>query len=284
MNEFLTQHFLSMKWDKNYINALQNTSISEDTVVSKLDAIMPEWSSEITHLTEIKGEMAVAISLYLPGKILTGIGNSDINALCNIINRLTSNVNTESVPNSQMIKLNNDNAKQTTATVLNQLEQIKANVQNKQQEAATTNTDTNDNSDSSTNILDDLLSMSKSTTEQPVQPVVEAPQQEEEKEIIFGTPEAEAYEKQFWDQVNGSSPVPATPEGMNPNMEFMQNKWTPEQGTKLKAWMAEHNVTKKEEMSAWFKRYCGLEYDYFNPIYVDNFITWAQQLREKQTY
>ena len=92
--------------------------------------------------------------------------------------------------------------------------------------------------------------MRKSTTEQPVQPVVEAPQQEEEKEIIFGTPEAEAYEKQFWDQVNGSSPVPATPEGMNPNMEFMQTKWTPEQGTKLKAWMAEHNVTKKEEMSA----------------------------------
>lgn len=277
MNEFLTQHFLSLKWDKNYASQL-NASLSEDTIVSKLDSILPEWHAEITHMTDSK----VAIALYLPGKIYSGIGTSDVNAICNIIRRINPIVNTESLetPTQQ--------SKATIESVTAQLTQMKTNAAkmvNTQDEITKFDDAEVIDKPKTNNILDDLLMMNEST--KPTSPAPQEPivtEEPKEEALEFGTPECDAYEKEFWDSVNGSSPVPNTPEGMNPNMEYMIPRWTEEQGMKLKAWANEHNISNKDEMSAWLKKYCGLEYDYFNPMYVDNFITWTNVLREKQTY
>jgi hypothetical protein len=64
----------------------------------------------------------------------------------------------------------------------------------------------------------------------------------------------------------------------------MSNNWTTEQGDKIKKWIAENGINGKEQMSAWLIRYCGLDYDHFNPEWTDKFLEWAEALRERQTY
>jgi hypothetical protein len=129
-------------------------------------------------------------------------------------------------------------------------------------------------------IFDALLGDNNDTSQ-----VKEEPKKEEPEYLEFGTPECDAYEKQFWDQVNKADALKTpTADEVNPGHVYMKPNWTNETGAKLQAWMKAHNVTTKEQMSSWFMRYCGLEYDFFNPEWLDKFINWTDALREQQTY
>lgn len=243
MNEILTKHFLSMEWDKNCLN--QITSISEDTIVSQLDSVLPQWASEITDFKEIKGNATFAVALYLPGRIMSGTGNTDLAAICNIISKMKSNVNVNTTP------------KTTSENVTSQ--------QNNQ-----------------TTVFNELLS-GNDTKE---------PEQKQESEFVdFNSPEAQAMEKEFWEHgtigINNTEndSVQPTPQQVNPTGQpIPRTAWTQEAGMKLKTWMGQHNVTDINQMNNWLNKYCGLDYDHFNPEYVDKFIAWTNTLREKQTY
>lgn len=276
MYEKLTEKFLSMKWDKNYITNLNASKISEDTVVSILDDVLPEWTFKITHMIELNGGMSVGGTLFLPGRTIDGTGSNEWSAICNIISKLTANVNNVSNVSPQP-QLNTETPKQTTDSVQKQLQEMK----NKVKPAKPV--------DDTTNIFNELMgggdSVNKDEPEELPQNEPKEEKKEENEFLEFGTPECDAYEKEFWDQVNAAEALKTpTPEEVNPNHIVMRQMWNDEQGAKLRQWATEHNIAGKEQMSAWFKRYCGLEYDYFNPEWVDKFILWTKALREKQTY
>ena len=276
MYEKLTEKFLSMKWDKNYITNLNASKISEDTVVSILDDVLPEWTFKITHMIELNGGMSVGGTLFLPGRTIDGTGSNEWSAICNIISKLTANVNNVSNVSPQP-QLNTEAPKQTTDSVQKQLQEMKNKVKPVKPV------------DDTTNIFNDLMGVGDSDNKDKPEELPQNEPKEEKKEenefLEFGTPECDAYEKEFWDQVNAAEALKTpTPEEVNPNHIVMRQMWNDEQGAKLRQWATEHNVAGKEQMSAWFKRYCGLEYDYFNPEWVDKFILWTKALREKQTY
>lgn len=273
MYEKLTEKFLSMKWDQNYLNQL-NTSISEDTVVSILDKVFSDWTFKITHMISVNGGMCVAGTLFLPGRTIDGTGSNEWSAICNIISKLTANVNVVSNNSVQPVQNASEQPKTTSASVMAELSNIKAKTQQNGSEQP---------KDDAQAIFDELLGgdgTPKATEEH------KAETKEEEPEYLeFGTPECDAYEKKFWDQVKQADALKTpTADEVNPNRVPMKQAWTNETGNRLKEWMATHNVVTKEQMSSWFMRYCGLEYDFFNPEWLDKFITWTDALREQQTY
>lgn len=273
MYETLTQKFLSMKWDKNYLNLL-NTSVSEDTIVSILDNVFPDWTFKITHLISVNGGTCIAGTLFLPGRTIDGTGSNEWAAICNIITKLTSQVNVVSENKSNVSEKQNHTI--SVNSVMEQLSNMKANTQKGSE------TMSKEQADKNQQMFDDI--MNGMINNQPNVPK-EEPKKEEPEYVEFGSPECEAYEKEFWDQVNKSDPLKTpTPEEVNPNHVPMNNMWTTEVGEKLKAWAMKHNISGKEQMSSWFMRYCGLDYDYFNPEWTDKFIAWTEALREKQTY
>lgn len=260
MYEKLTEHFLSMKWDKEYLNKL-NTSLTEDTIVSSLDLVFPEWSFKITNLNDTK----VAGTLFLPGRLLDGTGSNEWSAIYNIITMLTKNIS-----NDSKVSINSDNVentveekpKTTVNSVLEQLNNINSNIQN----------NSDNQNDSNNQIFNDLLNNNNSGF------------------VEFDSSKQDDFEKQFLNSLDNfqnseNDPLKTpTPEEVNPNHVLMNNNWTTENGSELKQWMADHNISSKEEISSWLKKYCGLEYDYFNPEWAGKFIAWTKALREKQTY
>lgn len=270
MYEKLTEKFLSMKWDKNYLTKL-NTSISDDTVVSILDNVFPEWTFKITHMISTNGGMCVGGTLFLPGRTIDGTGSNEWSAIRNIISKLITNVNSVSEETSQPTQNASEQPKTTSASVMAELSNIKAKTQQNASEQPQNDAQA---------IFDALLGDNNDASQ-----VKEEPKKEEPEYIEFGTPECDAYEKQFWDQVNKADALKTpTADEVNPNRVPMKQAWTTETGTRLKDWMAAHNVVTKEQMSSWFMRYCGLEYDFFNPEWLDKFINWTDALREQQTY
>ena len=263
MYEKLTEKFLSMKWDKGYLSKL-NTSISEDTIVSSLDNAFPEWTFKITHMISVNDKMCVAGTLFLPGRTIDGTGSNEWSAIYNIISRLRANVNNISYDTS---KDNSASSKTTSASIMAELSSIKAKTELNNSEESKNDTDFDADAKA---IFDELLDDEK---------------QKESDFIEFGTPEAEAHEKEFWNQINKAEALKTpTAEEVNPGHVFMKPKWTTETGAKLQNWMKTHNITTKEQMTSWFMRYCGLEYDFFNPEWLDKFIAWTDALREQQTY
>lgn len=267
MHEKLTEKFLSMGWNKNWLTQI-TTPVSEDTVVSILNNVFPEWTFTVNLLSENR----VAGTLFLPGYLIDFTGTNEFNGICNIINKLATNVNGISTNQQPIVTNASEAPKTTTASVMAELSSIKAVVQQNASERPKNDAQA---------IFDDLMNSSSTITK------TEEPKKEESEYLQYGTPECDAHEKQFWDQVNQSQEDPLktpTPEQVNPNHELTNRLWTTETGTKLQAWMKVHNVNGKEQMSAWFMRYCGLDYDYFNPEWVDKFIAWTDALRERQTY
>lgn len=270
MYEKLTEKFLSMKWDENYLTKL-NTSVSEDTVVSILDNVFPEWTFKITHMISTNNGMCVAGTLFLPGRTIDGTGSNEWSAICNIISKLTTKVNSVSEKASQPAQNASEQPKTTSASVIAELSSIKAKTQQNASEQSQNDAQA---------IFNALLGDNDNTSQ-----TKEEPKKEEPERLEFGTPECDAHEKQFWDQVNEAEALKTpTAEEVNPNHVPMKQAWTTETGTRLKEWMAAHNVVTKEQMSSWFMRYCGLEYDFFNPEWLDKFINWTDALREQQTY
>lgn len=251
MNSILTQHYLSMKWDKQCEATLITSN--EDSIMDTLNSAVSEWGYEITHVVPFDSQCILTVVLYLPGRILSGIGKSIENAIYNIIK-------TNFKANSQV--------QQTTPPLTNasqvteKLQNIKNNIAEKQ---------TND----SANVFNDLLSNTP-------------------KSLLFGSKEAEEFEKEvgMFSQPKPEEPkeekqMPTQPtaEMVNPTGQIIpKSAWTPDVGMKLQAWMQKHNVSDKNQMDAWLKKYCGLTYDYFDPKWTDKFIEWTEALREMQTY
>lgn len=266
MNEVLTQHFLSMKWDKNYLT--QITSVSEDTIVSVLDSVLPEWASEITDLKEVKGESVCSVALYLPGRIRSGLGTNDYSAICNIINRMKSDVNDNPVPKTTPENVTNQQSVSQQQSIQNFNQNFFNNFMSSDGQTNNLNVKSDQNSE---------------------------PKKEEPEFVDFNSPEAQAMEKEFWqhgtigmnpiEPEKKEEPITATPQEVNPTGQpIPRSAWTQENGLKLKNWMSQHNVTNIEQMNNWLMKYCGLDYDHFNPEYTDKFIAWTNAVREKQTY
>lgn len=281
MDNFLTQHFLSMKWDKdNYFANV--TDVNEENVISVLDSSLPEWSFETNNLVVLNNQPLFSITVYFPGRIFSSSGRSEADALINIIKKVSVKNNISSLQNpieKSVKELQSESRpKETKESVLQRLEEVKNNVQNKQK----TNTD---------DIFEDLLSepvSSQSVQQQNNMSVEQNVVNSEPEYVEFGSPESNAFEQQFMQNVEQSQKeriVQPTAEIVNPTGQpIPKSAWTNEMADKLKLWMGKHNVTSKDQMSAWFIKYCGLDYDYFDPKFVDNFIAWTEELREKQTY
>lgn len=280
MYEKLTEKFLSMKWDQNCLNTL-NTSASgqltEDNVVSVLNNVFPDWTFKIT-LMNASGER-IAGTLFLPGRCYDGTGSNEWSAICNIINKLTANVNIISTPKQTTPSNATEAPKTTTASVMAQLSSIKANTPQNASEQPKNDAQT---------IFDELMNDTPTTPTETKTDAEIFDQKGQPEYVDFDSPEAEKFEKEFWDKANQIKQENAlktpTPEEVNPTHVPMINAWTAEIGNKLKLWSQEHNITSKDQISAWLKRYCGLEYDYFNPAWTDRFIAWTEALREQQTY
>jgi len=246
MNEFLTQHFLSMKRDKNYQTLFASTT--KDNVISFLDQNFPnQWAMETLHVFNHVNDVKFSVAVYLPGLVMCGNGKDESEAICNAVTKLSSavsNIRPTTIQEAAHTEIPTENNKLTTESVMQQLESMQASIQNKQQE-------------------------------------------QEPQYLEFGSPEQQAFDNQFFDEAKKSEDDPLkqpTKEEVNPTGEILVNKWVTEQGEKLKQWSINHQIASKEQMSAWFIKYCGLDYDHFNPEWVDKFIAWTEALREKQTY
>ena len=279
MDNFLAQHFLSMKWNKEDYFA-NVTNVNEENVISLLDASLPEWSFETNNLIVLNNQPLFSITVYFPGRIFSSSGKSEADALINIIKKVSVKNNVSSLQNpieKSVKELQSESKpKETKESILQKLEDVKKNVQNKQQPK------TDD-------IFEDLLS--EPASNQSVQQnniSVEQPNTNSEPEYVdFGSPESEAFEQEFMRSVENQKEriIQPTADVVNPTGQpIPKSAWTNEMADKLKLWMGKHNVTNKDQMSAWFIKYCGLDYDYFDPKFVDNFIAWTEELREKQTY
>ena len=279
MDNFLAQHFLSMKWNKEDYFA-NITNVNEENVISLLDASLPEWSFETNNLIVLNNQPLFSITVYFPGRIFSSSGKSEADALINIIKKVSVKNNVSSLQNpieKSVKELQSESKpKETKESVLQKLEDVKKNVQNKQQPK------TDD-------IFEDLLS--EPTSNQSVQQnnisVEQSNTNSEPEYVEFGSPESEAFEQEFMQSVENQKEriIQPTADIVNPTGQpIPKSAWTNEMADKLKLWMGKHNVTNKDQMSAWFIKYCGLDYDYFDPKFVDNFIAWTEELREKQTY
>lgn len=269
MNEFLTQRFMTMNRTNNYQEMFSKSlsSITDTNVISYLDSnFTNQWAMQITGITDSR----VAVALFLPGLILQGTGENETKALCNIITNLTRNiqdVTQNNIPQINTSQTVQPTQKETAESINQKLEQIKANTKNK---TVQTNAQTNDA------IFNSLIANANAMSQLKPQ---EQPQESPE-ELPFYSKESEEFEKKFLEDTFKQP----TPEMVNPTGMIYSNSWTPEVGMKLKAWSDEHGITSKEQMSSWLMRYCGLDYDHFNPEWTDKFLVWAKALRETQTY
>ena len=281
MNEQLTKRFMEMKWEDSYSEQLSNlTDLSESNVIQKLNSIFPKWSYTIESVNQINNQMVIAGTLYLPDNIRSGIGNSDNGVLYNIIRTFIGSVNTTSTEKQNVPKKT-----LTSDDVVSKLQEMKNNISNKESKPESTESQSNTNPPANNNnsLFNDLLnSMSNNKEEKKEEPKEEyipyPPETEEDKKKL------EELNKAAFGSNFKSSTFSPTPEFINPKNEIMLGKWTQEEANKIKQWCATIGVSNKDEMSAWIKRFCNLDYDHFDPQYVDKFIEWSNELREKQSY
>lgn len=277
MNDYLAQHYTSTVGSSD-LSQLKVPS-DEKSVVAYLNKTVGKWAFDITGVYQTQNGMAVTVVAYFPHTILSGMGNSYQNALCNIIRDITYNVASDSKPISKDNNVVDD--------VLKQMEQKKEKALNNQsslQQPSNIYPEKKEEEVFGSNMFQNIPKVNEPNTS-TAPPV---PQANKPTEVNFFSKEAEEIEKEFskmvFEEPQKEKFVP-TPENINPTGQiFPPNAWSTEQGQKAKNWMAEFGINKKEEFSAWLIRYCGLDYDHFNPQYIDNFIEWVNEMREKQTY
>ena len=307
MNNELVKYFMALKYDRNIVKGLAD--VTPDNVISCLDSNVEHWAYEIE---PVNNSDKIVTILYLPGRILSDIGNSYSNSLSFMVkniatikesnNSVNNNANQNPSPMSSpltrgtWIETNASDTKPlTTNNILNELTNMSNKAKDNNTNVSSENNDdvkpvhipTMDeqkqaekpktNNTPFQNLLDNMTVNTSSATE-TVPPV------KEPEEVPFDSKEAQANEQQFQQMLEKTNAFIPSPETINPTNQITLSLWTPEQGTKLKKWCSEVGVNRKEEMSSWFMKYCGLDYDHFNPKYVDNFIQWATDLRERQTY
>lgn len=270
-----------MKWEDSYSEQLSNlTDLSESNVIQKLNSIFPKWSYTIESVNQINNQMVIAGTLYLPDNIRSGIGNSDNGVLYNIIRTFIGSVNTTSTEKQNVPKKT-----LTSDDVVSKLQEMKNNISNKESKPESTESQSNTNPPANNNnsLFNDLLNSMSNNEEKK--------KEESKEEYIPYPPETEEDKKKLEELDEAifgsnfqSSTFSPTPEFINPKNEIMLGKWTQEEANKIKQWCATVGVSNKDEMSAWIKRFCNLDYDHFDPQYVDKFIEWSNELREKQSY
>ncbi len=273
MNNVLVQHYLTMQWDNSW-NTLLSTKT--DDVISLLNSTLSDWSFEVTDVKPTKEDDVLLVALYMPGKIISGSGKTERDAISNIISLLFTNNKTDNsqVSKQETVQIPQETIKEpqvqeteqktiTTSSVLEQLGNIKNNI-NEQKPA------TEQKSLSPEDMFNMLLGMPTGTQEEPT-------------EVEFGSPESEQFEKEFLEQVKKVEKL--SPDIVNPTRRIIpKSEWIPEQGNALRQWMAKFEVTTKEQVDAWLNKFCGLTYDYFDPKFIGDFIEWTEYMREKQTY
>ena len=246
MNDFLAQHFLTTSYGSD-LSQLEVPS-NEDEIISYLNEKVGKWTFEVADVCVInETKQIVTVNVYFPQRILSGTGINYHNAICNVLRDILcgTSQSTNSVPQQSPPQKNNN----VVNNLLGELEKKKEAVQQKTS--------------------------------------VSTPKKVEDNTIDFFSPEAEELSKQVVQELQEESQQPKklSPEVVNPtNALFGKGSWTQEQTNKAMEWMSEFGVNKEEEFSAWLNNYCGLDYNHFNPNYIDSFIEYTKLLRDKQTY
>ena len=88
MNEYLAQHYRGSlaKLDTGSLKVPQD----EKSVIAYLNGFVSDWTFEITDVQQlIDDTLCVSVVLYLPNLILSGMGSSYHQAICNILRDIT---------------------------------------------------------------------------------------------------------------------------------------------------------------------------------------------------
>lgn len=311
MNSYLAERaYTSLrKWDVKSLNVPQD----EETIIAYLNATFSTWSYEIENVYKFEEGFLFSVVLYLPGIVLSGVGPTYKAALCSILKDLQkdvdvsdsspsidqiSNVPTKELENNSnfvdqstfekpknlpnFIKTKEQTPKPVGNTgvndILNEIKQKKEQAVNNNTKNEQSNMFNNQNFNNTMNLFE---------AQQPTQNVMPEPQPPKQKDTVdFFSPEAEEIGKQVvkeLEEEQNNKFVPS-PETINPNNEITKDWWTQEQGQKAMEWSKKFDITNKDQFSAWTMKYCGLDYDHFNPKYIDDFIKYTEELRERQTY
>ena len=287
MNESLTERFLSNPYNKESFKQINTSTLTENNIVSVLDNLFNgDWTFKINNVVPLSNGLHTLITLFIPGKVIDGSGTNEWEAVCNIIKHLIPTQDTviptqdttsiqirpvqQQTVQENTIQNESEQPKKKTADIMAELSNVQSKIKGQASDAVTTTTTTvTQENNSSDSFFDDLIdSFDSNTSQESAQETqVEEPSNTTTQEVV-----------------KVEMPKNPTPEEVNPTNQIMSNNWTTEQGDKIKKWIAENGINGKEQMSAWLIRYCGLDYDHFNPEWTDKFLEWAEALRERQTY
>ena len=284
MNEFLTQKYLAMKpYDFHNISEAPNLEESRDIVVFLNKTFGNKWIYDIQGtFNKVENgqvlETEYIINLYIPGFVVSGVGHTRLRAICNAVRDLRHS-------SESLIPLLNETEKSTESTIID--DSIK-NIETPEQFDGVwdhiLNNESNSNIEKSDISKEEKPLASTTDSITTIENITEE-EQETPELVEFGSPESEAFEKEFAEQVFNKAPELPTPEMVNPNMQRFDGMWSPDIGTKFMQYAREKlGANSAQEVSPWTRRYCGLDFEYFNPQWTDKFIEWAEYVRERQTY
>lgn len=279
MSESLTERFLSNPYNKESFKQINTSILTENNIVSVLDNLFNgNWTFKINNVVPLPNGLHTLITLFIPGKVIDGSGTNEWEAVCNIIKHLIPTQDVSSIQSlsvqQQTVQENTvqntpEQPKKNVADIMTELSNVQSKIKGQTSDAVTTTTTTiTQKSNNSDSFFDDLIdSFDTNTSQEPAQNI----STEETSNITQ-------------EVVKVEMPKNPTPEEVNPTNQILSNNWTIQQGEKIRKWINENGINGKEQMSAWLMRYCGLDYDHFNPEWTDKFLEWAEALRERQTY
>lgn len=294
MNEYLAQHYRDSlaKLDTGSLKVPQD----EKSVIAYLNGFVSDWTFEITDVQQlIDDTLCVSVVLYLPKLILSGMGSSYHQAICNILRDITYDCQSVQQDNNKQ-----DLQKSKVTGVLKELRAKKNASSNNPmpeptppvQEQQAVQTNPSGAEDLFGNTLEDMMNSNSSPftpNAQPTQPEQPVQQQtsSEPTTVPFFSEKAEEIGKQVAKELEEEAKpkfIPS-PEIINPtNQIYGPSCWTQEQQEKGKAFMKIIGANSEDEFSSWTKRYCQLDFMHFNPAYMDQLIEWVQEMRQHQTY
>lgn len=273
----LSKYFIT----KQREGSTEPASVTEDTVIQFLDNAFSEWAFKITQVTSINNKPLIVGTLLFPGHSIDGTGTNEYEIMCNIINKTFNNTQTKTIKKETKTKTSSeessDGSKMNAKEAIDRIAELKAKSQETASEEPTEATENKANNN------DDVFSqfMNNEPKKEP------AEEKEEEPEVLeFFSEEAEKKEEEWQEflEEKQNEPKTLTPEEVNPENRPMGDDWDTNNGKLIRQWMKENNVNSEEQLSSWLRRFCGLEYAYFNPVFTQQFILWTKALREQQTY
>ena len=299
MNENFTTYFLSMSWESSFVDKLSSIPYSSDTIIANLNDVFPKWGFEVTNIIGTVETYLVSINLYLPGRILSGIGKTTDDALSNIISSLVKKVNLEKLPNN--ISKNVEQTPSSLNVIGNSAQEKKLSTDdiineiNQKKEATNNTSSLFDGFNFSGMFSGNQQTPTEQNTNQTSNNFVSFMPLPDAK---FGSTEQQKTDQEFLqhgtiginepqsiiEEPVKEKPVikQPTPSEVNPtNRIYTNSDWDSENGRKLKKWIKKHEIHDEEQMGNWFKLYCGLDYSHFNPEWTDRFIEWMDQKREQ---